>query len=173
MSHSLTPAVAGTLQPKTAASSETTLSSLMMPEHANPYQVVHGGVIMKIMDNTGGAVAHRHAESKVVTARVDEMKFLAPVRIGSLVSCHGRLTFVGSSSMEVAVTLTAEGLTSKQPLQTMATAYFIFVALDEHDQPRPVPPLELVSEEERRAFAAGKQRYLTYKNRQRTADLTR
>ena len=145
----------------------------MMPEHANPYQLIHGGVLMKIMDNAGGVVAHRHSGSKVVTARVDEMQFHAPVHIGNLVTCHAKMTFVGKSSMEVAITVTVAGVTNNDPLRTAVTAYFTFVALDEKDNPQPVPALELNSDEERRLFEAGRQRQLAYKERRREQERTR
>lgn len=147
--------------------SQITMANLMLPQHANPYYVVHGGEIMKMMDNAGGVVAHRHSRSNVVTARVDEMEFHLPIRIGNLVTCHGRMTFVGNSSMEVAVSVTVEDVTKDEPAKTALTAYFTFVALDKDGNPQPVPPLELSTNEERQLFEAGRQRYLAYKQRRR------
>lgn len=147
--------------------SQITMANLMLPQHANPYYVVHGGEIMKMMDNAGGVVAHRHARSNVVTARVDEMEFHLPIRIGNVVTCHGKMTFVGNSSMEVAVAVTVEDVTKDEPAKTALTAYFTFVALDKDGSPQTVPPLELITDEERQLFEAGRQRYLAYKQRRR------
>ena len=153
------------MQAKPVSFSQVTLADLMLPQHANPYYVVHGGEIMKMMDNTGGAVAHRHAHSRVVTARVDELEFLLPIPIGSLVSCHGKMTFVGNASMEVALMVTVVSVTQDEPDKTAVTGYFTFVALDKDARPQPVPPLELTTDEERQLFEAGRQRYLAYKQR--------
>jgi acyl-CoA hydrolase len=150
---------------KTVEHSQLTMALLMLPEHANPVGNVHGGEIMKLMDNTAGVVAHRHARMQVVTLRVDEMEFLQPIRIGNLVMCHAKMTFVGRSSMEVAVEVTVEDLTKDEPAKAALTAYFTFVALDSQGNPCPVPALELITEEEQRLFEAGRQRYLNYKQR--------
>ena len=150
---------------KTVEDSRLTMALLMLPEHANPVGNVHGGEIMKLMDNTAGVVAHRHARMQVVTLRVDELEFLQPIRIGNLVMCHAIMTFVGRSSMEVAVEVTVEDLTKDEPAKTALTAYFTFVALDEQGNPCPAPALELISEEEQRLFEDGRQRYLNYKQR--------
>ena len=148
---------------KTVAYSQLTMSLLMLPEHANPVGNVHGGEIMKLMDNTAGVVAQRHARTQVVTLRVDQLEFLHPIRIGNLVTCKTRMTFVGRSSMEVTVEVFVEDLNQDQPARIALTAYFTFVSLDGQGVPQLVPALELVTEEEHRLFEAGRQRYLNYK----------
>ena len=150
---------------KTVEDSRLTMALLMLPEHAYPVGNVHGGEIMKLMDNTAGVVAQRHARMQVVTLRVDELEFLQPIRIGNLVMCHAIMTFVGRSSMEVAVEVTVEDLTKDELAKTALTAYFTFVALDEQGNPCPAPALELISAEDRRLFEEGRQRYLNYKQR--------
>ena len=155
---------------RTVAYSQLAMSVLMLPEHANPVGNVHGGEIMKLMDNTAGVVAQRHTRTEVVTLRVDELEFLCPIRIGNLVTCHARMTFVGRTSMEVAATVTVEDLTKDKPAKTALTAYFTFVSLDTQGKPQPAPPLELLTEEDRQLFEAGHQRYLKYKQRGKKTD---
>ena len=152
---------------KSVSHSKVTMSTVMLPHHANPAGNVHGGEIMKLMDTAAGVVAHRHARSNVVTARVDELVFHHPVRIGNVVNCYGQLTFVGRSSMEIAVTVTVEDLSKEEPEKTALTAFFTFVSLDEKGKPQPVPTLEIGSEDERCLFEQGQQRYLAYKERGR------
>lgn len=148
---------------KTVMESKVTMANVMFPQHANPAGNVLGGEIMKLMDNAAGAVALRHARSNVVTARVDEMKFILPVRIGHVVTCHGQLTFVGNTSMEVQVTVTVEDLSKEDVARKALTAFFTLVSLDENGKPRRVPCLEVVNEEERSAFEEGQQRYMAHK----------
>jgi acyl-CoA hydrolase len=142
----------------------------MQPEHANPAGNVHGGEIMKLMDHAAGIVALRHARTNVVTARVDNLEFHHPVRIGNLVTCEAHLTFVGKSSMEVSVTVSVEDLFREEEENRVAlTALFTMVALDRDGKTVAVPPLELVSDEERQAFEAGRQRNLAYKSRRNSS----
>ncbi|MDA8442967.1 MAG: acyl-CoA thioesterase [Peptococcaceae bacterium] len=148
---------------KTVSHSQVIMSNFMLPHQANPSGNVHGGEIMKLIDSAAGVVALRHARTNVVTARVDELKFINPVRIGNVVTCYGKLTFVGRSSMEVSVTVTVEDVSVDEPAKIALTAYLTFVSLDAHGKPQQVPGLELTNEEEHRLFEAGKLRYLAYK----------
>lgn len=153
------------IKPKTVEQSKVSIGSLMQPDQANLAGNVHGGEIMKLMDNAAGIVAYRHARTSVVTARVDELEFHLPVHIGNLVTCNAQLTFVGNRSMEVLVTVLVEDLTKEEPTKLALTAYFTMVALDSSGTPTPVPPLEITNEEERRHFEAGQKRYLTNKQK--------
>lgn len=148
---------------KTVSHSQVIMSNVMLPQHANQSGNVHGGEIMKMMDSAAGVVARRHSRSNVVTARVDELEFHLPVHIGNVVTCHGKLTFVGKSSMEISVTVTVEDVRKDEPAQKALSAYFTFVALDDTGKSRQVPPLELENEEERRLYEQGRQRYLAHK----------
>ena len=143
------------------------IGSLMQPDQANLLGNVHGGEIMKLMDNAAGIVAFRHARTNVVTARVDELEFHLPIHIGDLVTCNGQLTFVGNRSMEVRVTVLVEDLMKDEPAKVALTAFFTMVALDENGTSTPVPPLELTTEEERIFYAEGQQRYLLYKQKRK------
>ena len=148
---------------KSVNHSQVIMSNVMLPQHANPSGNVHGGEIMKLIDSAAGVVAQRHARTNVVTARVDELEFLLPIRIGNVVTCYGKLTFVGKSSMEVSVTVTVEDVFKEDPAIIALKAFLTFVALDENGKPKQVPPLEIANEEERRLFEEGQQRYLAYK----------
>ena len=154
---------------KTAEQSKVVIGNLMQPEHANPAGTVHGGEIMKMMDHAAGIVAQRHARTTVVTARVDSMEFLQPVYIGNLVTCEGRLTFVGKSSMEVAVTVSVEDLSKDVAVKVALTAFFTMVAVNKDGSPAEVPPLALGTDEERAAFADGEKRYFAYKQKRKSS----
>ena len=156
---------------KKVSHSQVVMSSLMLPQHANTSGNVHGGEIMKLMDSAAAVVARRHARSNVVTARVDELRFLHPCHIGDVVTCYGKLTFVGRTSMEVLVTVTVEDVKKYEPAKIALTAYFTFVALDEQGKPQAVPSLDIETEEELRLFKEGERRYLAHKKqRQNTCN---
>ncbi len=158
------------MKAKSVEDSKVSMLVVMMPQHANPAGNVHGGEIMKIMDNTAGVVARRHARTNIVTARVDEMEFHQPIRVGDVVTCFGKLTFVGRSSMEISVTVTVEDLSKEEPALTALTAFFTLVSLDAKGQPQPVPALETSNEEERHAFEEGQRRYLAYRKKRKKSD---
>jgi acyl-CoA hydrolase len=134
-----------------------TLSQFMQPEHSNSQGRVHGGVILKLCDECGGIVAARHARRPVVTVTVDSVTFHRPVALGSLLLIHGRLTYVGTTSLEVELRVEAENLLTGEITHTNS-AYFVYVALDDARRPTPVPTLELQTDEERRRFEQGKAR---------------
>ena len=139
------------------------ISNLMQPQNSNTYGNIHGGEIMKMMDNAAGIVARRHARTNIATARVDEMEFYLPIHIGDLVICEGKLTFVGKHSMEIQVTVYVDDLVKDSPVKVALTSYFTLVAIDKDGRPTPVPPLEVVTEEDKRLYEEGKARYLAYK----------
>jgi Acyl-CoA hydrolase len=152
---------------KTVAESALEMSTVMQPNQANPAGNVHGGEIMKMMDNAASVVAQRHARTNVVTARVDELVFHLPIFVGNLVTCHAFITFVGRSSIEVIVTVEVEDLYSESPSQCALSAYFTMVALNMGGKPIRVPPLELTTDEERQRFEEGRQRYEANKTKKR------
>ncbi len=138
--------------------STITMSQVMLPSQANLAGNVHGGEIMKLMDNAAGAVAHRYSRGTVVTARVDELQFLYPILVGAFVTCTATIAYVGSTSMEVVVTVDVEDLeTEDSPIRTQ-TAFFTMVALDKNGKPKKIPPLELTTEEEKILFDQGRKR---------------
>ncbi|HBC96441.1 MAG TPA: acyl-CoA thioesterase [Clostridium sp.] len=148
---------------KTVKQSKVIVGSLMQPVHANTLGNIHGGEIMKLMDNAGAIVAMRHSREKVVTARADGLEFRTPVHVGNYVTCSCQLTFVGNTSMEVAITVMIEDLKVESPPIVALTGYFTYVAIDSWGKPIKVPKLEISNEEEAKLFEEGKQRYLKYK----------
>ena len=145
------------LASKTVAASKTTFSQTMLPSDANPFGNVHGGEIMKLIDACAGVAAARHVRGRVVTARVDELSFVAPVYVGDLVTAHASVNDVGAKSMEVGVRVEAEN-TFTGAVVHVSSAYLVFVAIDEQGKPVPVPPLIAESDDERRRMAAAKER---------------
>lgn len=109
---------------------------------ANLLGNVHGGEIMKLADSTAGAVAHRHSGGPAVTAAMDEMTFLAPVHVGDIIKTYGQVNWAGTSSMEIGVRVEAQpwGNATDEPVH-VASAYFVFVAVDPDGRPRRVPPI--------------------------------
>lgn len=145
------------LSPKSAASSKTILSQLMQPEHSNTRGNVHGGWIMKLVDEAGALACMRHSQHRVVTVAIDQMTFTHPIKIGDLVILEAEVSYVGRTSMESEVKVFAENPVTGDRKPTN-TAYLVFVALDDEGKPVPVPGLSLENEEDRRRFDAGKRR---------------
>jgi uncharacterized protein (TIGR00369 family) len=137
--------------------SQATISQVMLPTDANTHGNVHGGVIMKLVDDAGAIVATRHSRSIVVTVAVDSMTFLSAIYVGNLVTLTAALSYVGRSSMEVEVLVEAEDPLTGDKTHTN-TAYVVYVALDDSGEPREVPPLVAETEEERQRIAEGCER---------------
>ena len=152
---------------RTVGHSSIVMAQLMLPHQANLAGYVHGGEIMKIMDNAAGVVAARHAHTNVVTVRVDNIFFLKPVRVGDVLLVHALLTFVGHSSMEIRVEVETENI-AQEKKQKALTANFIYVALDKMGKPTEVPPLLITTEEEERLFEEGRERYEAHKKEGRS-----
>ncbi|HEV7628155.1 MAG TPA: acyl-CoA thioesterase [Streptomyces sp.] len=132
------------------SASRTTLSHIMSGNDTNLLGTVHGGVIMKLVDDAAGAVAGRHSGGPAVTASMDEMVFLEPVRVGDLVHVKAQVNWTGRSSIEVGVRVLAERWNEAVPATHVGSAYLVFAAVDENGKPRPVPPVEPESEEDKR-----------------------
>jgi uncharacterized protein (TIGR00369 family) len=133
---------------KRVRDSQVTLTQLMHPEHANNLGNVHGGVVMRLIDEAGALCAMRHSRRPCVTVAVDSLSFLEPVHIGDLVTFSARLTFVGRTSMEAEVCVEAEDIRTDHRVLTNR-AYVVYVALDDEGKPAPVPPLILETDEEK------------------------
>jgi acyl-CoA hydrolase len=146
------------LKGKTVGHSAVDMAELMLPHHSNPAGVVHGGELMKMMDNAAGVVAARHSQANPVTGTVHNIRFLSPVHVGEVVLIHAKLTFVGHTSMEVWVQIDAQNLNTEER-RTAMTAHYIMVATDAKGKPVSVPPLMVITEEEERLFNEGLARY--------------
>ena len=142
---------------KPARASRVTLSQLMQPQFANVSGAVHGGWIMKLADEAGALAAARHAQKPVVTVAIDQMSFHSPIRIGDLVVLEAEVTYVGNSSIETRVQVTAEDPLTGVRIHTN-TAYLVYVALDEDGRPTRVPRLLAETEAEVARMARAEQR---------------
>lgn len=128
-------------QGKSIAYSRSTTTRIMELIDANSQGNVHGGAIMRMVDEAAAIVAIKHSQRPfVVTARVDRFDFLAPAFIGDVVSVHCEMHYVGRTSMEVGVEVTAEDLITRE-VRKIASSNVIYVALDESRKPTSVPPL--------------------------------
>ena len=126
-----------------------TMSEIMKPEKENFAGNVHGGYLLELLDRVAYACAARYAGCYVVTLSVDQVLFKQPIHIGELVTCQANVNYVGHSSMEIGIRVSAENLTSGSIRHTN-TCYFTMVALDEQRRPCKVPPLAMDSPEARR-----------------------
>lgn len=145
------------MKTRTVGQTKTIVSQLMLPTDANPSGQVHGGAIMKLVDTVGGVVAMRHSRLRAVTARMDEMSFLHPVFVGDLLILKASVNNVGRTSMEVGVRVEAENLRTGVVTHT-ASAYMLYVALDDEGKPTEVPRLVAETEDEVRRKAAAQRR---------------
>ena len=116
---------------------------------------VHGGVIMRLVDNAAGLAAVKHCRSRVVTVAMDEMVFIEPVYLSDVVTLIAQVNDVGRTSMEVGVRVEAENTMTSQR-RHVSTAYLVFVALDQQGNPKTVPQLDPQSVEERRRMEEAK-----------------
>jgi uncharacterized protein (TIGR00369 family) len=142
---------------KSPRESQIVLNTLMMPEHANHFGNVHGGIIMKLADEAAAIAAMRHAQKPAVTVAMDSMTFKEPVHIGEIVRCTATVTYAHRSSMEVTVEVCAEEpITGK--LTHTNSAHLVFVALGPDGKPSPVPDLILETDVDRAQFEEAKKR---------------
>lgn len=145
------------MEGKPIKESESVLTQMTQPEHANVLGNVHGGWIMKLMDEAGAIAAARHARKPTVTVVVDSFQFCAPVHVGELVHARARLTRVWETSMEVEVRVEAEDILQGEH-RTTAAAYFVYVALDRDGRPTAAPPLVVETDEEKQRWEAADRR---------------
>jgi uncharacterized protein (TIGR00369 family) len=142
---------------KTVKETQVILARIMQPQDANPAGNVHGGTVMKIIDDAAAAVAMRHARSNVVTVSIDRLDFHEPVYVGDLITLHSSMNYVGRTSMEVGVRVEAENMRTGVVRHT-SSAYLTFVALDDNLRPLPVPELITETSEEKKRYEAGRLR---------------
>lgn len=145
------------LAPKPISASRITISQLMHPEHANLLGNVHGGWIMKLVDEAGALTCMRHAQRKVVTVAIDSMVFRQPIRIGDLIILNAEVAYTGRTSMEATVEVLAENPITGEQTHTN-TAYLVYVALDDEGRPTSVPPLQAETEEDKQKMKQAQER---------------
>ncbi|WP_373741796.1 acyl-CoA thioesterase [Neisseria sp.] len=135
---------------------ELQMSVLMTPDTANFSGVVHGGVLLKMLDQVAYACASSYSGHYCVTLSVDKVMFKEPIRIGELVTFLASVNYTGRSSMEVGIRVEAQDIRSRTVRHTNS-CYFTMVAV-ENGKPVAVPPLEPATEEQQRRFKAAERR---------------
>ncbi|MEZ4651268.1 MAG: acyl-CoA thioesterase [Candidatus Eisenbacteria bacterium] len=145
------------MEPKHPSDSQVEMTELMLPNDANTLGNVLGGKVLHLVDIAAALAAHRHCRRQVVTASMDRVDFHHPVKIGQVMTLRASVNFVSRTSMEVGVKVLAENLMTGETRHT-ASAYATFVALDDLGHPTPVPPLEPVTDDDRRRMEEGKAR---------------
>ncbi len=146
-----------TLDPKPVRASRISIAQLMQPEHANNLGNVHGGWIMKLVDEAGALACMRHAGRRVVTVAIDSMVFRQPIRIGDLVILNAEVTYTGRTSVEAEVQVVAENPVTGERTHTN-TAYLVYVALDDDGNPTNIRPVLAETDEEKQKLEEGRQR---------------
>jgi acyl-CoA hydrolase len=142
---------------RTPRSSRVDTVQLVLPGLTNVHGTIFGGMLMQWIDIAAGISAARHCGGPVVTASMDRLHFLHPVRLGEVVTVQAQVNFAGHTSMEIGVRVLAEDRNMQNRRQT-TRAYLTFVAVDDDGRPRAVPPLSLETSVDRRRFAAARAR---------------
>jgi acyl-CoA hydrolase len=133
------------------------MTVLMTPDMANFSGNVHGGTILKLLDQVAYACAARYAGRYVVTLSVDQVMFLQPIHVGELVTFLASVNHTGTSSMEIGIKVVAENIRS-QVVRHANSCFFTMVAVDDEGKPAPVPPLQPATPDEHRRHAAARVR---------------
>lgn len=136
---------------------QLSMSVLMTPDTANFSGNVHGGTILKLLDQVAYACASRYAGTYVVTLSVDQVMFRQPIHVGELVTFLASVNHTGSSSMEIGIKVIAENIRTQEN-RHVNSCFFTMVAVGEDGKPVAVPPLEPGTPDERRRHAAAKVR---------------
>jgi acyl-CoA hydrolase len=145
------------LTPKRAAESATEMVQVVLPNDANPLGYILGGTVMHLIDIAGAIACHRHTRSLLVTAAVDGLQFLHPIKVGDLIILRARVTAVWSTSLEVEVEVFSEETLTGIRRMT-SRAFLTFVATDRDGQRMPVPGLMLETDEERQRAGEAERR---------------
>ncbi len=145
------------LAPKPSRDSAVTMTEIVLPSDANALGTIFGGKIMSWIDIAGAIAAGRHARRVVVTASIDALHFIAPVKVGHIVHIRAAVNFAGKTSMEVGVRVDSENQVTGEVHHT-ATAYTTFVALDDHGRPTQVPQVQPETPPEKRRYEQAQKR---------------
>jgi acyl-CoA hydrolase len=145
------------MTPKPPSASATEMVQVVLPNDANPLGFILGGTVMHLIDIAGAIASHRHARTAMVTAAVDGLQFLHPIKIGDLIILNARVTATFTTSLEVEVEVFSETTLTGERQRT-SVAYLTFAAIDDEGAGVAVPPLLLETEEDRRRAADAKAR---------------
>lgn len=151
-----------TMPIKKVSDSTITTYKFAMPGDSNPspdtkIMNINGGVILKLIDDIAGIVALRHCQTRVVTASIDAMEFLHPVRVGDLIILKSSVNWVGITSMEIGVRVDVEDIRTSEQKQ-VARAYLTFVAINREGKPIEAGKIQAVSDEEQIRYEEAKKR---------------
>lgn len=138
---------------KPPADSEITLAHIMSGTDTNLYGTVHGGVVLKLIDDAAAAAAARHSGGPAVTASVERLNFLAPAQVGDLLKVTAIVAAVGRTSLAVLTEVVAERWNAPGEQRQIVRAFLTFVAVDQAGRPRPVPQLVLSTDLDRERHA--------------------
>ncbi|MDR7093471.1 acyl-CoA thioesterase [Hydrogenophaga laconesensis] len=136
---------------------QLSMTVLMTPDTANFSGKVHGGTVLKLLDQVAFACASRYASSYVVTLSVDQVMFRQPIQVGELLTFLAAVNHTGTSSMEIGIKVIAENIRT-QVQRHVNSCFFTMIAVDDHGKPTPVPPLEPGTPDEHRRHAAAQLR---------------
>ena len=137
------------MEPKTVPQSTVTIAHVVSPQDANPMGNVHGGVMMKLIDDTAGVVAMRHCQGNAVTASIDRLDFHNPAFVGDIIILKASINLVGRTSVEIGVRVEREDIKTGE-VHHIASAYLTWVAMDEDRRPKEVPPVIFENASEKR-----------------------
>lgn len=143
--------------PFTPRASRVETAQIVLPGLTNAHGTIFGGILMQWIDVAAAIAAARHAQAPVVTASVDRLHFVRPVRLGAVVIVQAQVNYAAHTSLEVGVRVFAEDPRTRARVQA-TRAYLTLVAVDEAGRPKTVPPLVLETDEDRRRFAEAEQR---------------
>ena len=137
--------------------SQTEMVQVVLPNDANPLGYILGGSVMHLIDIAGAIACHRHTRSLLVTAAVDGLQFLHPIKVGDLIILKARVTAAWSTSLEAEVEVfSEETLTGLRRMTSLA--YLTFVAVDRDNRRMTIPPLILDSDDDKRRAAEAEER---------------
>lgn len=142
---------------KKVSSSQVVMTQLVLPSHTNSLDTIFGGTVMSWIDIAAAIAAQRHSNKAVVTASIDQLNFIAPIKKGWVVNLKASVNYTSRTSMEIGVKVEAENPITSELFHT-ASAYLTFVALGSDGKPSSVPALDLENDIEKRRFAAAQKR---------------
>lgn len=159
------------LTPKRADESATEMVQVVLPNDANPLGFILGGTVMHLIDIAAAIACHRHTRSLLVTAAVDGLEFLHPIKVGDLIILKSRVTCTFTTSLEAEVEVFSEETLTGERRMT-SRAFLTFVAIDQDGRKRRVPPLVMETDDDRRRSEAAHARRADRLKRKRTVEPT-
>ncbi|GGA34934.1 acyl-CoA thioesterase [Kroppenstedtia guangzhouensis] len=154
------------MNPVPTERSRTIKTSLVLPPDTNHLGTIFGGTVLAYLDEVAAIAAMRHSGEAVVTASFDSVDFLTPVKEGDIMIVEAFVTWTGRTSMEVYAKVSSEKF-PKGERRLTATSFITMVAVDEHGKPKPVPPVQPQTEEEKQLFETAPERQKLRKQRKR------